>query len=92
MPKKIKTEKVSTLDDATIQEDSSNAIEDIKMYDFKGEEMVQMVSEVLNLAIDLSTLVVDNRKHNSEKMSDEDIYQIYNESFRAILLTSSNSK
>jgi hypothetical protein len=52
--------------------------------------MAQMISSVLNASAELSKLVIENRKHNSQKMSDEDIYEIYSKSFTHILNTTSD--
>ncbi|KJW03449.1 hypothetical protein REIP_1482 [Rickettsia endosymbiont of Ixodes pacificus] len=36
----------------------------------------------MSTAVDMIKLVIENRVRNAEKMTDEDIYQIYNTSFK----------
>lgn len=45
----------------------------------------QMASSAINAAINLAKLVIENRNHNSQKMNDKDIYDIYSNSFKAII-------
>lgn len=60
--------------------------EDIDMMDnhYLVEQMMDLVPSIMSAAIDVAKLVVDNRVKNSEKMKDEDIYQIYRASFKHI--------
>ena len=50
-----------------------------------GESISQMMSSVMSNSIELSKLVIDNRVRNSEKMQDEDIYTIYNNSLKVAM-------
>jgi hypothetical protein len=52
-----------------------------------GEEHVvgQMIPPIMNSAIELSKLIVENRVRNSESMVDDDIYNIYKKSFAAMM-------
>ena len=55
-----------------------------------NEEFIsQLAASTINSAINLSKLVIDNRIHNSQKMNDEDIYKIFNNSFKSIMKTAS---
>lgn len=60
--------------------------EDMEMIDnhYLVEQMMDLVPSIMTAAIDVSKLVIDNRVRNSEKMKDEDIYQIYRKSFKQI--------
>ncbi len=50
------------------------------------EEVVAAIApSLINTALELSKLVIDNRKHNSQKISDEDIYKIYDKSFQTVV-------
>lgn len=55
-----------------------------------NEEFIgQLAASAINSAINLTKLVIDNRIHNSQKMNDEDIYKIFNKSFKSIMKTTS---
>ena len=45
----------------------------------------QMASSAIHSAIELSKLVIANRVRNTERMIDEDIYNIYRKSFIAVI-------
>lgn len=49
-------------------------------------EMSEMLSTLVTGAISLTQLVIENKIRNSEKMNDQDIYDIYNRSFKAIAI------
>jgi hypothetical protein len=55
--------------------------------DHGGAEHVvgQMMPPIMNSAIELSKLVVENRVRNSEHMVDNDIYDIYKKSFMVMM-------
>lgn len=63
---------------------SSMAYEDIELQtsDYFAEQIVNILPKVMSTAIDMTKLVIENRVRNAEKMTDEDIYQIYNTSFK----------
>lgn len=63
---------------------SSMACEDIEMQtsDYFTEQIVNILPKVMSTAVDMTKLVIENRVRNAEKMTDEDIYQIYNTSFK----------
>jgi len=50
----------------------------------------QMASSVINAAIELSKLVIENRVRNTDRMVDEDIYNIYKKSFMTVLEANSD--
>ena len=52
----------------------------------------QMVSSVITTSIQLSKIVIENRTFNSEKMNDDDIYDIYKKSFKTIVETTSSAQ
>ena len=61
-------------------------MDDLVMEHFEADHVVgQMASSAINSAIELSKLVIENRVRNTEHMIDEDIYNIYRKSFKAIL-------
>lgn len=64
-----------------------DALDDIFMGQFAptGDSISQMMSSVISNSIELSKLVIDNRVRNSEKLQDEDIYNIYNNSLKVAL-------
>jgi len=64
-----------------------DALDDIFMGGFAptGESVSQMVSSVISNSIELSKLVIDNRVRNSEKLQDEDIYDIYKKSIKVAM-------
>lgn len=49
------------------------------------ESISQMMSSVISNSIELSKLVIDNRVRNSEKLQDEDIYDIYKKSIKVAM-------
>ena len=57
--------------------------------DIEAQAVGQLISSSIDGAIDLTKLVIENRKSNADKLSDNDIYDIYTKSFRTIL-TSTN--
>ena len=63
---------------------SSMAYEDIELQtsDSFAEQIVNILPKIMSTAIDMTKLVIENRVRNAEKMTDEDIYQIYNTSFK----------
>lgn len=50
--------------------------------DYVAEQIVNILPKVMSTAVDMTKLVIENRVRNAEKMTDEDIYQIYNTSFK----------
>jgi len=69
-------------------------IDDIAMEDrisnIDDKAMSQFISSAISGAIDLTKLVIENRKHNAEKMHDNDIYDIYAKSIKAIFESAEN--
>ena len=49
-----------------------------------AEEMLSMLPAIIDSSLDIAKLVIENRVRNSEKMTDEDIYQIHRKSFHYI--------
>lgn len=58
--------------------------EDIEMQasDYFAEQIVNILPKVMSTAVDMTKLVIENRVRNAEQITDEDIYQIYNTSFK----------
>lgn len=50
--------------------------------DYVAEQIVNILPKVMSTAVDMTKLVIENRVRNTEKMTDEDIYQIYNTAFK----------
>lgn len=91
MPKKkTKPSMVTPFDGNAKPVDLFDAIADDMMYHEEGKAIAEMVPSIMNAAIDLLKLVIDNRRHNSKEMSDDDIYKIYEKSFQTIISTSSD--
>lgn len=44
-----------------------------------------LITSVLDSTKYLTSMVVENRVRNSEKIKDEDIYKIYSKSFKSVL-------
>lgn len=63
---------------------SAMAYEDIEMQEdnYFAEQIVNILPKVMSTAMDMTKLVIENRVRNDGKMTDEDIYQIYNTSFK----------
>jgi hypothetical protein len=51
----------------------------------EAHAVIQLATSTMNAAIDLSKIVVENRIRNSQQINDNDIYQIYGESFKVIM-------
>lgn len=86
--KKIhKAQKVAKFNPEDLPSDFFEDIMDnLVMGHFEADHIVgQMASSAINSAIELSKLVIENRVRNTEHMIDEDIYNIYRKSFKAIL-------
>jgi hypothetical protein len=64
-----------------------DALDDIFMGQFTPteESISQMMSSVISNSMELSKLVIDNRVRNSEKLQDEDIYDIYKKSIKVAM-------
>ena len=60
------------------------------MYHEESKVVAEMIPSIMNAAIDLSKLVIDNKRHSSKEMSDDDIYKIYKKSFKTIISTASD--
>ena len=50
-----------------------------------GQAAAQIGAGAMSSAIDLSKLVIENKVRNSDRIEDEDIYDIYNKAFKSIL-------
>jgi hypothetical protein len=58
---------------------------DNEMMSGAGAQMVtQVFPSIISASIDLSKMIVDNRRHNSKKMTDKDIQEIYQSSFDVV--------
>ena len=57
------------------------------MDDIFNEEITTLVKSAAKSADKLTALIVENNRHNSKKMTDEDIYQIYSNSFSIAIAT-----
>ncbi len=80
MPKNIKNAELDILDTLEDLED-----DDYESYnEYLPEEMISVMSSILAQSIDIAKLVIENRARNSEKMSDQDIYQIHLDSYAHI--------
>lgn len=55
--------------------------------DVFNEEITDLVKAAAKSANKLTALIVDNNRHNSIKMTDEDIYEIYRNSFHVAVTT-----
>ena len=92
--KKIhKAQKVAKFNPEDLPSDFFEDIMDnLVMGHFEADHTVgQMASSAINSAIELSKLVIENRVRNTEHMIDEDIYNIYRKSFKAILEAASGA-
>jgi len=49
-----------------------------------SESLLSMMSIAIRGTTDLSKIIIDNRMRNSEKITDEDIYKIYKESYKKL--------
>ena len=75
MPKN--TDRFDIEDDLELLEDDEYADYD----EYIPEEMISAMSSLLSQSLDVAKLIIENRVRNSERMSDEDIYQIHMDSF-----------
>jgi hypothetical protein len=50
-----------------------------------GNVTAQLASGAMNSAMALSKLIVENRGRNSDRIDDNDIYDIYQKSFNAVM-------
>ena len=57
------------------------------MDNFIDESITTLVKAATKSADKLTALIVENNRHNSKKMTDEDIYQIYRNSFAVAIST-----
>ncbi len=58
------------------QDDSDDDIEvDI-------EQMMSILPNIMSSTIDMAKLVIENRVRNSDRMTDDDIYQIHRDAFK----------
>ncbi len=57
------------------------------MDDIFNEDVTSLVKSAAKSADKLTALIVENNRHNSTKMTDEDIYQIYSNSFSVAIAT-----
>lgn len=62
-------------------------IEEEFMDDVFNEEITDLVKAAAKSANKLTALIVDNNRHNSKKMTDDDIYEIYKNSFHVAVST-----
>jgi hypothetical protein len=62
-------------------------MEDIFMNQFAPteESVLDMLSSLSQNSLELSKLVIDNKLRNSEKLKDEDIYDIYKKSVKTAM-------
>ena len=68
-------------------ENMEEDFDDELMDDLFSEELTEMVKTAAKSANKLTALIVENNRHNSKKMTDEDIYQIYSNSFAVAMAT-----
>ena len=72
----------------TNREEDDFIIEDEEYSDGYDEAeqatIIQMIPLILEQTFNLTELLIANRVRNSEKMSDNDIYQIYRDTFKNI--------
>ncbi|OZG32018.1 MULTISPECIES: hypothetical protein [Rickettsieae] len=50
--------------------------------DFYAEQMMSILPNIIRSTIDMAKLVIDNRVRNSDRMTDDDIYQIHRDAFK----------
>ena len=69
------------------QPEPIETIDDIFMNQFAPteESVLHMLSSVSQNSLELSKLVIDNKLRNSEKLKDEDIYDIYKKSVKTAI-------
>lgn len=84
IPKDLKVTKLNP--DDLSPDFFEDMIEEFAMNHGGAEHVVgQMMPPIMNSAIELSKLVVENRVRNSESMVDDDIYDIYKKSFTVMM-------
>ena len=62
-------------------------VEEDFMDDVFNEEITSLVKAATKSANKLTALIVENNRHNSKKMTDKDIYEIYRNSFHVAVTT-----
>ncbi len=67
--------------------DELEGFEDELMDNIFNEDVTNLVKAAAKSADKLTAIIVENNRHNSKKMSDEDIYQIYQNSFAVAIST-----
>lgn len=67
--------------------DEFEEFEEDLMDDIFNEDITTLVKAAAKSADKLTSIIVENNRHNSKKMSDEDIYQIYQNSFAVAIAT-----
>lgn len=55
--------------------------------DIDGEAISSFVDTAATSALALTEMVIENNRHNDQKMTTEDIYQIYSQSFSVAVAT-----
>lgn len=55
-----------------------------------GHAFGQMLSSTMSTTIELAKLIIENKVRNAEHMIDEDIYDIYDKSFKKVLKVTDN--
>jgi hypothetical protein len=70
-----------------MQEENFDEFEDNYEDDFMDESIIQLVKSAAKSADKLTALIVENNRHNSQKMGTEDIYKTYVDSFSIALRT-----
>lgn len=70
-----------------MQDDNFEDFEEEFEEEFIDESVANLVKSAAKSADNLTTIIVENNRHNSQKMTTEDIYQIYIDSFGVALRT-----
>ena len=71
-------------DDEINNEEFDDHDDDIDDNSAMANMMMSMFPSIMEATLNLTKLIIDNKVRNNEKISDDDIYQLYCDSFKHI--------